>query len=113
MSKWAEGRIFSGREARSQQMIDSIGGRDEAIAAIKILLKTDQDLPLLRTPRSLLEELMGGMNSGGMSFAGITESHPAQRNLLQSPVLYLYPGGPGFALEFTRALGLSPAPARR
>lgn len=107
VSKWAEGRIFSGREARSQQMIDSIGGRDEAVAAIKILLKTDQELPLLRAPRSMLEELLGGMNSGGMGFGPAAQS-PGMQTLLQSPVLYLYPGGPGFALDFTRALGVAP-----
>ena len=96
--KWGEGRIFSGREARSQQMIDEIGGREEAVTAIKILLKTDQDLPLLRAPKTLLEELFA---ETGLSFGGASGSSEATRYrmLLQSPVLYLYPGGPGFALD--------------
>ncbi len=98
VAKWGEGRIFSGREARSQQMIDEIGGREEAVTAIKILLKTDQDLPLLRAPKTLLEELFA---ETGVSFGGASGSTEATRYrmLLQSPVLYLYPGGPGFALD--------------
>lgn len=110
--KWGEGRIFSGREARSQQIIDSIGGREEAIAAIKIILKTDQDLPLLRAPRSLLEEIFSetGVSFGG-SGAGISGTDPARfRMLLQTPILYLYPGGPGFAMELLEGLaGQAPA----
>lgn len=108
--KWGEGRIYSGREARSQQIIDAIGGREEAIAAIKIILKTDQDLPLLRAPRSMLEELFSeaglSFGLGGRSAYDARASDPARlRMLLQTPVLYLYPGGPGFALELLEGLG--------
>jgi protease-4 len=114
--KWGEGRIYSGREARSQQIIDEIGGRGEAVAAIKIMLKTDQDLPLLRAPRSLLEELL---SETGVRFAsgayGVLpgQSDELANSLLQSPVLYLYPGGPGFSLKLIRAVTGAPAAAGR
>ena len=98
--KWAEGRIFSGREARSQQIVDDIGGREEAVAAIKIILKTDQDLPLLRAPRSIMEEIFG---EAGVRF-GFRNQAPNPLSLLRAPVLYLYPGGPGFGLDLVRAL---------
>lgn len=47
VESWADGRIYSGKEAMALQMIDEIGGMQEALVKIKLMLKTDEDLPVL------------------------------------------------------------------
>lgn len=42
LEQWAEGRIFSGKKAKSLQLIDEIGGEEEAINAIKSILKIEE-----------------------------------------------------------------------
>ena len=41
LEQWAEGKIFSGKKAKSLQLIDEIGGEEEAINTIKSILKID------------------------------------------------------------------------
>lgn len=61
--KWAEGRVFSGVQARKEQIIDEFGGEAEAMAAMKEKLKTKDDLPLLRPEKDFFEELMSGFST--------------------------------------------------
>lgn len=44
LEQWAEGRIFSGIKAKSLQLIDEIGGKEEAINSLKTILKTTEEL---------------------------------------------------------------------
>jgi protease-4 len=60
--KWGEGRIFSGVQARKEQIIDEFGGEDEAMQAMKDRLKTKDDLPILRPRKDFFEELMSGFS---------------------------------------------------
>ncbi|MCB1168119.1 MAG: S49 family peptidase, partial [Leptospiraceae bacterium] len=64
VQQWAEGRIYSGRAAKAMQMIDDIGGEKEALAKLKIILKTDEDLPVYRVERSFMDRLFGQMEPG-------------------------------------------------
>ena len=42
---WADGKIYSGSRAKTEQIIDELGGEDQALASLKLLLKTSEDLP--------------------------------------------------------------------
>lgn len=42
--QWANGRIFSGLKAKSLQLVDEIGGEEEAINAIKSILNIKEEL---------------------------------------------------------------------
>ncbi len=97
VEKWAEGRVFSGKYAKSQQIIDDIGGRAEAVAAIKIMLKTNEDLPLLEPPRTFFEELFFSYDASFGSRGGGAGAR--YEDLLSAPVLYLYPDGAGMLLD--------------
>ena len=92
-TKWAEGRIFSGKQAERERLIDDFGGRDKAMDIIKEALKTDQDLPILEPERNILEEFLGSL----LSLSG--RSMDAPTSLLNAPILYLYPAAPGLNLE--------------
>ncbi len=85
--EWAEGRIFSGREAKTLQMIDEIGGKDRAIAAIKEMLKTDQDLPIFAEERDFWQDFFQDMPFGRAA---------GREEMLLSPAMYLYPSGGAF-----------------
>ena len=94
--EWAEGRIFSGAQARVNQMIDEFGGREAAKAGMLQQLKITEDLPLLEPTRDPLEEFLSNLPLG--------QSRTDPLSALRSaPVLYLYPGAPGFALDLVDA----------
>lgn len=60
-----EGRIFSGREALEQKLIDEIGGEEEAVKWLKDVKKVDKDAKVVDwRPES------SGLNRGLYSFAG-------------------------------------------
>ncbi len=91
---WAEGRIYSGTQARAEQMIDELGGRDQAMDAIRQALKLNETPPLLKPRRDFLEDFLENSPLG---------SRYQARNdygaLLSMPALYLYPAASNVALE--------------
>lgn len=89
---WAEGRIFSGAQAKVNQMIDEFGGREEAKAGMLRQLKITDDLPLLEPRRDPLEEFLAQLPMGRQELRPFS-------GMLRSPVLYFYPGAPGFAVD--------------
>jgi protease-4 len=77
-----EGRIFSGKQAKSEQIIDDIGGRKEALEAIRVILKTGQSLSIFKpAERGILDLLKNQIRESKTECPAI-----------HSPVLYLYPG---------------------
>ncbi len=92
--QWAEGKIFSGKRAKADQMIDDLGGRREAIEGMKILLKTDRSLQIYEAKPDFFDSLkqLDGSGFPGFSlfqmFAG--RSHHSQR--FRSGIYYLHPG---------------------
>lgn len=60
----ARGRVFTGRQALANGLIDAVGGFDEALARLKQQLKIPEDegVTLLHypVPKSFMEELMSG-----------------------------------------------------
>src|SRR5208337_3262994 len=60
----AQGRVYSGRQAKKLGLIDEIGTLNDAVAAAKKLagLKPDADveIEILPEPKSLLEQLFNG-----------------------------------------------------
>ena len=99
VNDWAEGRIFSGSQARDLRMITGLGGREAAIAWLKNeKLKTTDELELLRPEPNFWEEILRGSPLGG-----VRES-TAWTQVLHGPVLYLYTGGPGIAGDLIREL---------
>lgn len=81
---WAEGRIFSGKKAKALQLVDDIGGEREAMQAMKLMLKTDDDLPVYEPEPELLEELLGRFSGRGL-------------RMPSSQVLYMMPSADGMA----------------
>ncbi len=94
---WAEGRVFSGAQAKTNRMIDEFGGRDAAKSGMLVQLKITDDLPLLEPARNPFEEFLSSLP--------LTRTHQRPfAQLLQTPVMYFYPGAPGFAFEFLEGL---------
>lgn len=83
VEEWADGKIYSGKKAKALQMIDDIGGEREALAAMKLLLKTDEDLPIYEPEPDFFEELFSSFPSN--RFQARMPSLPA------SGLYYLYP----------------------
>ncbi len=52
IEQWAEGKIFSGKKAKSLQLIDEIGGEEEAIHSLKEILQITEDLPIYEPEES-------------------------------------------------------------
>jgi len=82
---WAEGRIFSGKKAKTEQIIDELGGVDEAVAGIKLMLKTNADLPIIERKRGFFEELF--------SHSPLPFSRRGNGMFLDSSIYYLHPAG--------------------
>lgn len=85
--RWAEGRIVSGKQAEIDQMITDLGGREEAVTAIKLILKTDRELPILEPERGFWEEIMAG--GLGNQARAIEDAH----FLWSGRLFYIYPMG--------------------
>ncbi|MCE9598190.1 MAG: signal peptide peptidase SppA [Spirochaetia bacterium] len=79
--KWAEGRVYSGVQAKQEQMIDDFGGQDEALASMRAELKTKDDLPILKPRKEFWEEM----------FAGFSASEKVFMPALTGRAYYLYP----------------------
>jgi len=96
VADWAEGRIYSGKQAKSEQMIDDFGGKAEAVQALKLLLKTTDDLPLFEKKSDFMERLFSrlpGMKSETLS-SSISNSH----------IYYLYPDSMHIILKTMESL---------
>lgn len=108
--EWAEGKIYSGRQAKAIQMIDDIGGEREAVEKMKLLLKTDEDLPVYRVEPDFMDKFFAGMSGPGLShrqwsFQGQGRSATERLAGPRAPtgILYMSPMGlsdlPHFRLE--------------
>jgi protease-4 len=94
---WADGKIFSGRQAKSEQIVDDIGGRDQAIQTIKIMLKKTEDLPIYEKRENLLKKLMElSPFSVGVERGSLFR--------MTSPVYYLHPQGLPLLLDMLESL---------
>lgn len=87
---WADGKIYSGRQAKAEQLIDDLGGMPEAVAAMKIMLKTKDDLPVLEPRRDFFEDLFAVGLSSNASF-----SDRLGAEFLHAPALFYFPSGHG------------------
>lgn len=90
-----QGRVYSGRQAKAEQIIDDIGGRKEALEAIRLILKTGKNLSLLKpVKQGAFLDLPGFKREGG----------PGSCPAIHSPVLYLYPGSLAGYKSFLKCL---------
>lgn len=94
--KWADGRIFSGEEARRENLVDDFGDQDAAMEYIKNTLKLSKDLPILEPRPDFWEGIMGSLPFGARM--GMTSSE----RLFNSQFLYLYPGTQEFKNSLLR-----------
>lgn len=93
---WADGKVFSGRQAKAEQLIDDIGGEKEAVTAIKLLLKTEEELEIMEPERDFFDSLRSAfgsrnsplsMSSGnGCTFtgSGVFYMYAAEQQIIQS-----------------------------
>jgi ClpP class serine protease len=69
VEKLAEGRVFTGRQAKENGLVDRLGTLDDAIDEAKKLAGIDAsdevDRLLLPEPRGLFDELLGSAAAGG------------------------------------------------
>jgi protease-4 len=69
VEKLAEGRVFTGRQAKANGLVDRLGTLDDAIDEAKKLAGIDADdaidRVLLPEPRSLFDDLLGSTATGG------------------------------------------------
>ncbi len=58
---WADGKVFTGREAVQLKLVDAEGSMSDAVVAVKELLKTDEDIQFVHAPRhtGILKTLIG------------------------------------------------------
>lgn len=77
----AEGRIFSGREAKERGLVDELGGLRDALARARALaaLPADASVEVHGARRGFLEALSGG-ESGAEGGGDDTESHVAEES---------------------------------
>ncbi len=101
---WADGRVFSGKAARAEQIIDDFGGESEAVQVIKLLLKTTDDLPVYYPERDFFDDLLNAVGGKpiGISAAGneicSSLTHPGGMH-------YIYPGSVPHILRVLRCGG--------
>ena len=59
---YADGRVFTGRQAKEWKLVDELGGLSEAVAAVGKLagIEGDPEVEYPRQKTSMLKELMGG-----------------------------------------------------
>ncbi|MBR32180.1 MAG: signal peptide peptidase SppA [Spirochaetaceae bacterium] len=92
--EWADGKIYSGRQAKAIQMIDDLGGEKEAVEKLKIILKTDEDLPVYRVEPDFMDRFFANVGGGGIQMRN-AESEIAASPFRFSGVLYMAPMGLG------------------
>ena len=98
--RWADGRIFGGRQAYTLKMVDELGTRKTALAALKKILQIEEDLPLIESEKNLEFYLQKYMTLFYPDAATIYQK------LLQAPLLYIYPQ-PEFLRFWQKKLSLS------
>ena len=81
----ADGRVYTGRQAQLQGLIDGLGGFDDAVDILKRLCKVakDKDLPLREGPvknKSFLDQLV---KESARTFADSLSEHLGQSQLMQ------------------------------
>ena len=73
--KLAEGRIWTGRQAKANGLIDELGSLDDAIAEAKVLgglaRDADTDFLILPKPRSFLDTLLEGRADTQLSLRSV------------------------------------------
>ena len=90
--RWADGRVFSGRQALKLKMVDALGEQEVALDEIKKLLKTDEELQIIIPPRDWQFYMDMLLLNYIPSFSNaLQQDYVTYRELLQSSVLYLYP----------------------
>jgi protease-4 len=84
----ADGRIWTGRQAKERGLVDELGGFDDAIADAKIQggLAKDADVEylILPKPRSFLDSLLEG---GGLDLSLAATLSPEMRKMAATPEL--------------------------
>jgi protease IV len=81
----AEGRLFSGRQAKERGLVDEIGGLSEALARARQLAKVPEDarVQVLGGQRSFLEQLEDQDSPGGDEKARAALARPTPIDLLE------------------------------
>jgi protease-4 len=73
--KLAEGRIWTGRQAKAQGLVDELGTLDDAIVAAKVMAGMGKDaeveLLLLPKPRNFIDMLMEARTDARVPFSGM------------------------------------------
>lgn len=104
--QWADGRVFSGKQAKAEQIIDDIGGEPEAIEAVKLILKTTRDLPVFEKEVEWWEVFSRSMGRGSeLPFFGIKSNVACTHLTMPAGVLYMLPGA-GFCIPTPGTGGL-------
>jgi len=116
--QWADGRVFSGKAARAEQIIDDFGGEEQARTTLKLLLKTTEELPIFYPERTWIDDVIDSMGRDPMQFkshAGIFSSYGSKAapemsdscTSLTSPggLHYIYPGSSMHMLRILRCGG--------
>ena len=86
VKSWAEGRMFSAKKALRLKMVDALGGKNKALEEIKKILKLKEDLHIIESPKTF-EYYMEKY----LSFYAAASHKESYANVLQTPILYLYP----------------------
>jgi protease-4 len=96
----AEGRVWTGRQAKEKGLVDELGGLDKAIALAKVAakLKPDEDIPVERFPsqKSPLEMLLEMADDGDVSILPALHINAAdilqalRLQILKEPEIQLY-----------------------
>jgi protease-4 len=73
LKSYADGRVFSGNEAKALGLVDKIGNIQDAISEAKKLGKLEEDTPVieLKPKKPLLDELMNSKFGMGKAKSGI------------------------------------------
>jgi protease-4 len=83
----AQGRVWTGAQAKERGLVDEIGGLEKAINIAKQLAKLPEDKDVRRVvfpaPRPFLQELLGNSNEDS-TFAQSTKERQAQEALVKS-----------------------------
>ena len=91
LKKLAGGRVYTGRQAKANGLVDELGTLEDAIAGAKKLagIADDEDVKLMTLPESpdLFESLFGGSSSGEKEIKvkvdlGLGELHPELKSFI-------------------------------
>ncbi len=72
--KWADGKAFTGNQAFALKLVDKLGSYSDAIAEIKKILKTDEEIKLIKPVRpSKFARLFGGDEDYGQETVSMSD----------------------------------------